>query len=64
MSSSPSATVPALISMSSSICLAVVEFDATLITGAVAKPKQLPLPVVKRQMLQPPATMPVTEAGS
>ena len=64
ISSSPSATVPALMSMSSFMYEAIGVLEATLITGAVGKPKQLPRPVVNRQTLQPPATMPATEGGS
>ena len=37
---------------------------ATLIEGTGLQPKQLPLPVVKTTTFAPPATIPVTDAGS
>ncbi len=64
MVSSPSGTVPALMSMSSVMNFPVFEFEAILTTGTLGNPKQLPRPVVKIQTFAPPATIPVTEGGS
>ena len=40
----------------------VFEFEATLTTGTLGNPKQLPRPVVKMHTLIPPAAKPVTDA--
>src|SRR5580704_8880790 len=60
----PSRITPALISMSSTIRSYMGVFVAILIDGAGLQPKQLPRPVVKTTTLQPPASKPVTDAGS
>ena len=60
----PSMIRPALTSMSSCIRSNMGVLVATLIDGTGLQPKQLPRPVVNTTMLAPPATSPVTDAGS
>ena len=61
---SPSSTTPAFKSMSSRSASNSGVLVATLMTGVGLQPKQLPRPVVNITRFAPPATFPVTLAGS
>src|SRR5690606_2131834 len=61
---SPSMTRPQLMSMSSARRRYMAVLVASFKDGTGLHPNTEPRPVVKQTMLQPPATCPVTEAGS